>query len=121
MPKEKKVTVQSLEAGARLRAAREAIGLTQEAFADAIGVGRSVVAMAETGANDITLPLCVALYNRYRIDAAWIAHGDPSRLPHHLADDVLRFFKMYPPKRPEDIEAKRAIKASRKAAKRPAA
>lgn len=114
MPKEKKVTVQSLEAGARLRAAREA-------FADAIGVGRSVVAMAETGANDITLPLCVALYNRYRIDAAWIAHGDPSRLPHHLADDVLRFFKMYPPKRPEDIEAKRAIKASRKAAKRPAA
>lgn len=63
------------EVGARLRLAREQIGLNQQAFASSLGIKQSWLSELETGLKEPSDVLLMALQYRYMITAAWIRTG----------------------------------------------
>ena len=62
--------------GARLRAMREARGLTREAAAEAIGIHAVHVARLETGAANVTFATLVAVATAYNVTLATLV-GQP--------------------------------------------
>lgn len=118
MPKDRKITAHALIAAARLVAARNALGLSQEEMAADIGITRSRLAQYEVGRVDVSLEICDALFRRHGIDAGWIAHGDPSRLPRALGNKVLECFEARPPVTPEQHET---LKKARQKKRQPKA
>lgn len=76
------------EVGARLRAVREATGMTGTALALRIGVSPQRYNNWETG--DIVLPpeIAVAIFRELRIDADYLYLADDTRLPGNIRDAV---------------------------------
>lgn len=76
--------------GARLRAARLALGLTQKDLYEPLGVKAATWNHWESGKR-MPDPLVMAkLKEMYGITLDWIYSGDPSALPFSLAKVVLR-------------------------------
>lgn len=51
-----------------LKKAREKSGLSQEKLAHKVGVGRSTIAMVETGVNQLTVPLAKKIAEVLEVD-----------------------------------------------------
>lgn len=75
--------------GERLRVIREALGMSQAAFAKAGGVeDKSKLSHWERGKH-YPDPLFIAqLQRQFRISADYLYTGDPSSLPHGLAESL---------------------------------
>jgi transcriptional regulator with XRE-family HTH domain len=61
--------------GARIKAVRESVGLTQAQLADVLGVGRSHVAAVETNHTGISTEIVARLYDLYGISPTWLITG----------------------------------------------
>jgi len=61
--------------GARLAIARNEVGLTQTAMAEAIGVSHRAYHSYEKGQRGLPVEALVAMANRFDVDAAWILLG----------------------------------------------
>lgn len=76
--------------GARLRAARTALGLTQQQVADQLGVDRSYVVRMETGRVLESWPTWLAMVTRLGYDPALVAPelvvNRPLVSPNHVSD-----------------------------------
>ncbi|CAA7621116.1 helix-turn-helix domain-containing protein [Magnetospirillum sp. UT-4] len=74
--------------GQRLRATREALGLTQEQLALSIGVTRTAYTNWERG-DRMPDPLAVVrLADRYGVTLDWIYRGQLGGMPHSLATKI---------------------------------
>jgi transcriptional regulator with XRE-family HTH domain len=58
--------------GRRLRAIREARGVSQQDFADSLGISLSGYKNYERGERSLTKDLLVLLYEKYKIDPSWL-------------------------------------------------
>ncbi|MBF0423060.1 MAG: helix-turn-helix transcriptional regulator [Magnetococcales bacterium] len=82
-------TNQLIAVGARLRAAREAIGCRQKAICFALNIGITTWNNWENGKR-LPDPLVMARFQaKFRVSLDWIYAGDPSMLPYALAEKVL--------------------------------
>ncbi|WP_170337727.1 helix-turn-helix domain-containing protein [Ruegeria arenilitoris] len=61
--------------GARLAIARNEVGLTQTAMAEAIGVSHRAYHSYEKGQRGLPVEALVAMADRFEVDAAWILLG----------------------------------------------
>jgi len=79
--------------GMRVRAAREAAGITQEKLAAMIGLGRSSVANLEAGRQEITVTRLAYLAEVLRLDLADLVRaGDLPVPPHEVT--IRRIFEV---------------------------
>ncbi len=65
--------------GKNLRAYREAKGLSQEAFADVLGVHRTYMGGVERGERNLTLRSVERLARRIKVKPLWLLGGDQVR------------------------------------------
>lgn len=75
--------------GDRLAATRKALGLSQEAAADIGGISAKAWSEWERGTRTPAVSSMLRLRARYGISLDWIYAGDPARLPHEIASQVL--------------------------------
>lgn len=74
--------------GMRLRAIREALGLTQEDMAAHMGVVITALSAWESGRNRIDIVKLARSAARWGFTTDWVARGDLSGLPRAIADRV---------------------------------
>ena len=79
MPTAKGPTPRQIEFGARVRAARERLGLSQEALAHNAGIERSYVAQIEAGRRNPALENICKLAKALGVDAADLVRGLQAR------------------------------------------
>lgn len=60
----------------RLKELRKALGMTQQAFADAIGVKRNTVATYEIGRNEPIDAVINLICDRFHVSEAWLRTGE---------------------------------------------
>jgi len=73
MPQDNRSVFASM--GARLAIARNEVGLTQTAMAEAIGVSHRAYHSYEKGQRGLPVEALVAIADRFEVDAAWILLG----------------------------------------------
>lgn len=71
------------EVGARLKELRQRERLSQQAFADSLGVSVRTYQNYERGQRSVTKELLCALIDHYEIDASWLLAGNEG-YPHHV-------------------------------------
>lgn len=59
----------------RIRELRKALGLTQQEFADRIGIKRNTVANYETGRNDPVDSVCALIVREFNVNETWLRTG----------------------------------------------
>lgn len=59
----------------RIKEVRKENNLTQEAFAQRIGVGQNSIARIETGSRNPSGPVVRAICREFHISQAWLEHG----------------------------------------------
>lgn len=74
--------------GRRLRATRDALGLTQEVAAQIGAVSDNAWSMWEKGERTPAPGSMLRLRVEFGISLDWIYAGDPARLPHDLAEKL---------------------------------
>lgn len=74
--------------GLRLRAVRDALGLTQQAMADNMGVVVTTLSAWESGRNQIDIVKLAKSATRWGFTTDWVARGDMSGLRKDLADKI---------------------------------
>lgn len=74
--------------GRRLRQVREALGLTQEQMALAVGVVPATIAGWENGRNMLDAVALAKAAARYDFTADWVLLGKIGSLPHELASKI---------------------------------
>jgi transcriptional regulator with XRE-family HTH domain len=89
MPKPKNPDDLLTHTGLRLKCARLALGLTQEALAAAIGVSRETLNNYERGARTPDPFAMARLELRYDIRMGWIYSGDIRHIPHETQTALL--------------------------------
>lgn len=85
MPPRIAATEQKLAAAQRLVATRKALGLSQQDFAAAMGVGRTAYTNWESAERSIDPHAVARLWEVYGVTLDWIFRGDMSGLRHSLA------------------------------------
>jgi DNA-binding XRE family transcriptional regulator len=78
----------SEELARRVKASREALGLSQAKLCKRIGCSTNRWSQYENGKRDITLEIAMKLCHEFRLSLDWIYRGDPSSLPHELRLDI---------------------------------
>lgn len=78
-----------IEVGARLAVTRDAVGLTQQQFADMFGCSRSAIANWEAGRGLPDVHTMMRFCARYEIPLDWVYQGKAARLPLEIAQKVL--------------------------------
>ncbi|WP_299721888.1 helix-turn-helix transcriptional regulator [uncultured Tateyamaria sp.] len=76
--------------GARLAIARNEVGLTQTAMAEAIGVSHRAYHSYEKGQRGLPIEALVAMAERFDVDAAWILLGTKAVRAAHDFDALKR-------------------------------
>lgn len=77
------------EVGQRLRLAREALGLTQQAFAEKLGErDKTKISHWERGKHYPDPLFIAALQRQFRISSDWLYSGDDALLPVGVADSL---------------------------------
>lgn len=74
-----------MEIGARLRAAREALGLTQAEFYRRAGIAQNAYSQYESGKRLLTLNQAIKLRDAFGLSLDWLFQGDLAAMPHALA------------------------------------
>jgi DNA-binding XRE family transcriptional regulator len=78
-----------VEIGERLAATRDAVGLTQQGFADQFGCSRSAIANWEIGRSLPDIHTMMRFCERYEIPLDWVYQGKSARLPLEIAEKVI--------------------------------
>lgn len=74
----------------RLKELRKALNLTQQAFADAIGVKRNTVATYEIGRNEPIDAVIKLICDRFRVNEIWLRTGEGEMFIELSEDDELQ-------------------------------
>ena len=74
----------------RLKELRKALNLTQQAFADAIGVKRNTVATYEIGRNEPIDAVIKLICDRFRVNEIWLRTGEGEMFVELSEDDELQ-------------------------------
>lgn len=85
--------------GVRLKAARDALGLTQEDMARHMGVVVTTLSAWESGRNQIDIVKLAMSATRWGFTTDWVARGDLSGLRKDLADKVEAMIEKGPSRR----------------------
>lgn len=78
------------EIGDRLYATRTALGLTQAAFAERLGLSQPTYALYETGRRMLPPKWAVAVAVHCRVTTDWLYLGDASGIPYKLHDAIMQ-------------------------------
>ena len=79
--------------GERIKAIRKALGLTQQEFADRIGVKPNTVSQYEIGRNDPIDAVISLICREYNVDEVWLRTGEGEMFrPRTREDDIAAFF-----------------------------
>lgn len=77
----------------RIKAIRKALGLTQQEFADRLGIQRSTIAQYETGRNNPIDAVVSLICREYGVDEVWLRTGEGEMFrPRTREDDIAAFF-----------------------------
>lgn len=77
----------------RIKAIRKALGLTQQEFADRLGIQRSTIAQYETGRNNPIDAVVSLICREYNVDEIWLRTGEGEMFrPRTREDDIAAFF-----------------------------
>lgn len=77
----------------RIKAIRKALGLTQQEFADRLGIQRSTIAQYETGRNNPIDAVVSLICREYDVDEVWLRTGEGEMFrPRTREDDIAAFF-----------------------------
>ena len=77
----------------RIKAIRKALGLTQQEFADRLGIQRSTIAQYETGRNNPIDAVVSLICREYNVDEVWLRTGIGEMFrPRTREDDIAAFF-----------------------------
>lgn len=77
----------------RIKAIRKALGLTQQEFADRLGIQRSTIAQYETGRNNPIDAVVSLICREYNVDEVWLRTGVGEMFrPRTREDDIAAFF-----------------------------
>lgn len=79
-----------IEIGPRLKATREALGLSQEQAADETATTGTTWSKWETAERTPAVGSMLRLRAVFGVPLDWIYAGDPARLPHDLAEKLKR-------------------------------
>jgi hypothetical protein len=60
----------------RLRELRKNLKLSGEKFGERIGIGRSAVSNLESGRNNLTEPIILAICREFNVNEEWLRFGD---------------------------------------------
>lgn len=91
------------EIGARIRAARQERGWTQEKLAAAVGVSRSAVAQWETGRAGQVTPNLARIAETLAVGVEFLTHGGDKRAPFQAGTgDEAAMLRLYRECSPED-------------------
>jgi transcriptional regulator with XRE-family HTH domain len=74
-----------IEIGARLKATRDALGLTGTEFGNRARIAQNAYSQYETGKRMLTISAAMRLCATYGLTMDWLFRGDVSTLPHSLA------------------------------------
>lgn len=81
-------TLDAVAIGQRLRATREALGLTGTEFARGARLLQNAYSQYETGARLLTVSSAMRLCAAYGLTMDWLYRGEISTLPHSLAQKI---------------------------------
>lgn len=59
----------------RIKALRKALGLTQQAFADKLGIRQNTIAKYETGRGNPTVAVVSLICREFDVNEIWLRHG----------------------------------------------
>lgn len=76
------------EIGDRLWCIRKLNGLTQDQFADLIGIGTTGYGKWESGQHWPDLPILITVCSRFKVNFEYLIRGDDDRLEKKLADQL---------------------------------
>ena len=76
MSREKSVTDLLSSVGQRLRHVRKVQRLTQQAFAESLGLSQNYLSGVESGSQNLSKPVVLLIKHLYRINEAWLLTGD---------------------------------------------
>lgn len=74
----------------RLKATREATGLSAAELCKRLDIKANRWSQYENGERLVTLPVAVALCDEFGLSLDWIYRGNPSQLPHDLRLKIRR-------------------------------
>ena len=66
--------------GERIKELRNFLGLTQQQFADSLGIKRNTIAKYETGRGDPIDAVVSLICNTYNVTENWLRNGEPPML-----------------------------------------
>ena len=76
----------------RIKELRKALGLTQQKFADAIGVRQNTVAQYEMGRNPPNDTVITLICREFNVSEAWLRDGvEPMFLPKSRNEELMEF------------------------------
>lgn len=76
----------------RIKQARRALGLTQQAFAERIGMRQNSIALVESGKRNISDQALLSICREFRINETWLRTGDGEMfLPESRNSEIERF------------------------------
>jgi DNA-binding XRE family transcriptional regulator len=81
--------VDAVEIGRRLKATRDALGLTGTEFARRARIAQNAYSQYETGRRLLTVTVAMRLCTVYGLSMDWLFRGDPSSLPYALAGKIM--------------------------------
>lgn len=77
--------------GERIKALRKALGLTQQEFADRLGIKRATIAHYEVGRNEPIDAIITLICREYDVDEVWLRTGVGEMFrPRTREDDIFR-------------------------------
>lgn len=76
----------------RIKELRNALGMTQQQLADALGIKRNTVANYETGRNDPIDAVVSLICTKFNVNEAWLRHGTPPMFRESIRDDQIKAF-----------------------------
>ena len=90
----------------RIKELRKALGLTQQKFADAIGVRQNTVAQYEMGRNPPTDTVINLICREFNVNAEWLKNGtEPMFLPKSRNEELLDYATKVAEGNPNSIQA----------------
>lgn len=81
--------INSIEIGARLKALRLALGMSQVEFYTLAGIAQNAYSQYESGERLLTLPQAIKIREKFGVTLDWLFQGDVSGMPHALAAKIL--------------------------------
>jgi len=88
----------------RIKKLRKALGLTQQEFADHIGIKRNTVATYEIGRNVPLDPVIKSICREFNVNETWLRTGDGDMfVPRSREDELAAFMEQLLQSEPDDI------------------